>query len=82
VAIALAESAKAVDGEFLLTLKANARPGGKSKNVFCLDIAPGTCILRARGAACPKKKSERAEHEFMTSSRPYPRSHARIRFLD
>ena len=75
VAIALAEPADAVDGEFLLALKANAGTGGKSKNVFCLDIVPGTCILRARGAARPKETSGCAEHNAMTPSRPYPRSH-------
>ena len=39
VTIALAEPADAVDREFLLTFKANAGSGGKSKNVFGLYIA-------------------------------------------
>src|SRR5258706_11063633 len=81
VAIALAEPANAVDGEFLLALKANAGTGGKSKNVFCLDIAPGTRILCARGAARPKKTSGCAERNAMTSSRPYPRSHRSLPLL-
>ena len=75
VAIALAEPANAVDGEFLLAFKANAGPGGKSKNVFGLDIAPGAGVLGARGAATAKKTGDRAEHNAMTSSRRYPRSH-------
>src|SRR5258705_13570169 len=75
VAIALAEPANAVDGEFLLALKTNAGTGGKSKNVFCLDIVPGIRILPARGAARPKETSDPAEHKPMASSRPYPRSH-------
>src|SRR6266481_7607143 len=81
VAIALAEPANAVDGEFLLALKANAGTGGKSKNIFCLDIAPGIRILRARGAARPKKTSDCAEHNAMTSSGPYQRSHRSLPLL-
>src|SRR6266478_7455254 len=80
VAIALAEPANAVDSEFLLALKANAGPGGESKNVFCLDIAPGTRILGARSAARPKNTSDCAEHKAMTSSMPYPRSHRSLPF--
>src|SRR6266446_591432 len=80
VAIALAEPANAVDGEFLLAFKANAGTGGKSKNVFCLDIAPGTRILGARSAARPKNTSDCAEHKAMTSSMPYPRSHRSLPF--
>jgi hypothetical protein len=36
---------------------------------------PGTGILRARGAARPKKTSGCAEHDAVTSSRLSPRSH-------
>ena len=64
VAIALAEPANAVDGEFLLAFKANAGTGGKSKNVFGLDIAPGAGILRVRGAAITKKTGDRASLAF------------------
>jgi hypothetical protein len=75
VAIAFAEPANAVDREFLLTLKANAGPGGKSKNVLGLDIAPGAGVIGARGAAAQKKTGDRAEHNGVTSSGLYPRSH-------
>jgi hypothetical protein len=75
VTIALAEAADAVDGEFLFTLKANAGPGGKSKNILGLDVLPGTGILGARGAAPPKKTGDRAARNGVRSSRLYPRAH-------
>src|SRR5439155_195399 len=45
VTVALAEPADGVDGELLLTLKADAGAGGKSKNVLGFDLAPGACVV-------------------------------------
>src|SRR5712675_191411 len=57
VTIALAEAPDAVDREFLLALEPDAGPGGKAKDVFGLDIAPGTCVLGARSPAARERKT-------------------------
>jgi hypothetical protein len=57
VAVALAEPADGVDGEFLLALQADAGAGGEPENVLGFEFAPGTGILGARRAALPEGKS-------------------------
>ena len=73
--IALAEPGDGVDREFLFALKADARAGGKSKNVFGFNIVPGACVLGARRAATPKNTRDHAEHNGVTPSRLYSGSH-------
>ena len=50
MSVAFAEPTDGVDGELFLTLKANAGTGGKSEDVFGLNVLPGTGILGVRAA--------------------------------
>src|SRR3984893_4048514 len=75
VTIALAEPADGVDRDFLLTLKADAGAGGKSKNILGLEVVPGACIVGARGSVAPKQTADRAKRKGMTPSKLYRRAH-------
>ena len=51
VTAALAEPPDGVGGEFLLALKADTGAGGKSEDVFGLEVTPGACVLGSRSSA-------------------------------
>ena len=74
VTVAFAEPADGLDREFLLTLKANAGTGGKSKNIFGLNVLPGTGILRSRatGATRRTRCSRVSESSFARSGAKPP----------
>src|SRR4029077_9496483 len=50
MAVALAEPANGIDGEFLLALDADAGTGGKAKNILGFNLEPAArvvCVCRA-----------------------------------
>ena len=57
VTIAFAEPPDGVDREFLLTLQANAGTGGKSEDVFGLNLLPGAGILRSHAIGAAKQNT-------------------------